>query len=139
MRQRILLTGSGDTAADDLGLGHLMANATANGNLQLFSDLAQAAMTDQASAFERLSSSPEGLTWTEARRRLKAFGPNELASQKPPGWPLVLWHSLQHPFNGVLAALAVVSFATGDVKAGIVMLSMIVLSAGLRFWQDMKS
>jgi Mg2+-importing ATPase len=51
----------------------------------------------------------------------------------------VLWHSLKHPFNGVLTALAAVSFATGDLKAAIVMLSMIVLSAGLRFWQEMKS
>jgi Mg2+-importing ATPase len=79
------------------------------------------------------------LTWIEARRRLGESGPNELASQKPPAWPIVLWHALKHPFNGVLTALAAVSFATGDLKAGIVMLSMIVLSAGLRFWQEMKS
>jgi hypothetical protein len=39
----------------------------------------------------------------------------------------------------VLAVLAAVSFATGDLKAALVMLSMIVLSAGLRFWQEMKS
>ena len=39
----------------------------------------------------------------------------------------------------MLVVLAVVSFGTGDLKAGIVMLSMIVLSAGLRFWQELKS
>ena len=115
-----------------------MANETAT-TAHLFRDLAEAAKADQVAAFTRLRANPEGLTWPEARKRLEELGPNELASQKPPGWPIVLWHSLKHPFNGVLTALATVSFATGDLKAGIVMLSMIVLSAGLRFWQEMKS
>gem|GEM_PF-5268008 len=70
---------------------------------------------------------------------MQEFGANELASQKPPPWPLLLWHALKHPFNAVLAALAVVSLVTGDLKASIVMLSMMVLSAGLRFRQEMKS
>ena len=107
--------------------------------LELFGDLAEATKSEQSAAFARLRSSPDGLPWTEARRRLEEFGPNELASQKPPTWPVVLWHALKHPFNGVLTALATVSFATVDLKAGIVMLSMIILSAGLRFSQEMKS
>jgi len=113
-------------------------NEHAGGNL-LFNNLAEASKADNVSALTRLRSSPGGLTWPEALRRLEEFGPNELASQKPPAWPVVLWRALKHPFNGVLTALATVSFATGDLKAGIVMLSMIVLSAGLRFWQEMKS
>ena len=108
-------------------------------NPSLFRDLAEAAQADQAAALARLASSPGGLCWPEARQRLAQFGPNELTSQKPPAWPVVLWCSLKHPFNGVLGVLAAVSFATGDSKAGIVMLSMIVLSAGLRFWQEIKS
>ena len=116
-----------------------MTSSDHNSALQLFDDLTEAAKAGQANTFERLRSSLEGLSWSEARRRLEHFGPNELASQKPPAWPVVLWHALKHPFNAVLAALAAVSFATGDLKAGIVMLSMIILSAGLRFWQEMKS
>jgi len=107
--------------------------------IRLFSDLSEAAQADVATTLERLQSSTEGLSWKEAQRRLELFGPNELASQKPPPWPVVLWGALRHPFNGVLAVLAVVSFATGDLKATVVMLSMIVLSAGLRFWQELKS
>ncbi len=106
---------------------------------ELFSGLAEPAALDQSAVLARLESSPAGLTWPEAHRRLEEFGRNELTSQKPPSWLAVLWSSIKHPFNGVLAILAIVSFATGDPKATIVMVSMIVLSAGLRFWQEMKS
>jgi P-type Mg2+ transporter len=125
-----------------VGARKFVAPKMANQDTQkplLFDDLAEAARADQSTVFTRLCSSPEGLTWPEARQRFREFGPNALTSQKPPAWPVVLWGALKHPFNGVLTALAVVSFATGDLKAGIVMLSMIVLSAGLRFWQEMKS
>jgi Mg2+-importing ATPase len=108
----------------------------ANGPL---AGLAEAARADQAAVLSRLGTNPGGLTWPEAARRLAQYGRNELASQKPPSWLAVLWGAVQHPFNGVLGALAAVSLATGDLKAAIVMVSMIVLSVGLRFWQEMKS
>jgi Mg2+-importing ATPase len=104
-----------------------------------FQHLAEAARITPAEVFARLEAHPEGLSWNEARTRLERFGPNELTSQRPPAWSSVLWQAAKHPFNGVLAVLAVLSFVTGDLKAGMVMFSMIVLSAGLRFWQEMKS
>ncbi len=116
-----------------------MTGDDTNTPVEPFSDLAEAAKAGQAEVFQRLCANADGLTWTEARRRFQRFGPNELSSQKPPGWPVVLWGAMKHPFNGVLAALAVVSLVTGDLKAAIVMLSMIALSVGLRFWQEMKS
>ncbi len=116
-----------------------MTGLQGNSGVQVFRDLAEAAQADQATVLARLRSSPDGLTWPEAAQRLRQFGPNELASQKPPGWPIVLWNAFKHPFNAVLGALAAVSFSTGDLKAGVVMISMILLSAGLRFWQEMKS
>lgn len=106
---------------------------------QLFRDLREAAQADVQTTLRRLQTSAAGLSWAEARRRLAEVGLNELRSQKPPGWPVVLWGAIRHPFNGVLGVLAVVSFATGDRKAGLVMISMIALSVGLRFWQEMKS
>ncbi|HLP09483.1 MAG TPA: magnesium-translocating P-type ATPase [Opitutaceae bacterium] len=101
--------------------------------------MAEAAKADQAEVFDRLGATTDGLDWAESQRRLAEFGPNELASQRPPGWPLVLWAAVKHPFNGVLAALGVVSYLTHDLKAVVVMGAMIALSVGLRFWQEMKS
>ncbi len=102
-------------------------------------DLSEAALAGLETVLQRLHTSTAGLTWVEARSRLDQFGSNELTAQKPPPWPAVLWRALKHPFNGVLAVLAGVSLATGDFKAALVMASMILLSAGLRFWQEMKS
>ncbi|MCX7871735.1 MAG: magnesium-translocating P-type ATPase [Verrucomicrobiae bacterium] len=108
-------------------------------SINFFKDVAEASRTEQSIVLKRLQTSLSGLSWEEAQRRLKEFGANEVASQKPPPWWRVLLSAFLHPFNGVLGALSVVSFATGDLKATIVMLSMIVLSAGLRFWQEIKS
>ena len=116
-----------------------MTNNDSGPGLRLFRDLKEAAAAGQAETLERLGASPGGLPWSEARRRLEELGPNELTSQKPPGWPVVLWGAARHPFNGVLTVLAAVSYATSDMKAAVVMLTMIVLSVGLRFWQEMKS
>ncbi len=115
-----------------------MAN-TPHPELNLFRDLAEAAKTDQRETYERLRTRQDGLSWNEARQRLAQFGPNVLTSERPPSWPVLLWGSFKHPFNAVLAVLAGVSFSTGDLKAGIVMLSMVALSVGLRFWQELKS
>lgn len=108
-------------------------------SFQLFRDLTEAAKADQAGAFLRLRCNGDGLTWAEALYRLAQCGRNELASQRPPPWPVVMWGAVKHPFNGVLMALALVSTFTGDYKAAIVMASMIILSVSLRFWQEMKS
>jgi Mg2+-importing ATPase len=119
--------------------GDTKQRTAAGGASRPFQHLEEAARITAAEVFARLAASPNGLTWSEARARLERFGPNELTSQRPPSWVAVLWQAAKHPFNGVLAVLAAVSFGTGDLKAGMVMLSMIVLSAGLRFWQEMKS
>ncbi|MGA4644845.1 magnesium-translocating P-type ATPase [Limisphaera sp. 4302-co] len=113
--------------------------APGDSHLRLFDTLVEAARADLAEVLRRLQTSPEGLSWSEAVRRLEQFGPNELSAQKPPGWPVILWGALKHPFNAVLGVLVVISFVTGDLKATVVMLAMIVLSVGLRFWQELKS
>ncbi|PYY66082.1 magnesium-translocating P-type ATPase, partial [Pseudomonas jessenii] len=50
-----------------------------------------------------------------------------------------LWHCYKNPFNLLLTLLAVISWLTEDMKAAIVIFSMVVLSTLLRFWQETKS
>ena len=114
-------------------------NPTNRTTPQAYASLHEAAADEQTAVLARLRSERNGLTWQEAELRLTEFGLNELSSQKPPGWPSLLWGATKHPFNGVLIVLAVVSALTSDFKAAIVMVAMIVLSVGLRFWQELKS
>ena len=117
----------------------MLKNSNNTTNIQLFDNLVEAALASQEDTLKRLNTSTNGLSWAEARKRIEYFGPNELTSQKPPGWPTILFDAIRHPFNGVLTILAIVSFATNDIKAATVMISMIVISVVLRFWQEMKS
>ena len=79
------------------------------------------------------------LSQAEVDDLMDKFGPNVISSQKRRGWWVVLWHSLIHPFNGVLAILAIVSGATQDFITMTLMLLMILLSSGLRFVQELKN
>jgi P-type Mg2+ transporter len=87
----------------------------------------------------RLASRAEGLTAAEAQARLAQYGPNVLAKDHRAGIARLLWRSIVNPLVILLAALATISFATADVRAGLLMLSMIVLSVGLKLVQEAKA
>jgi Mg2+-importing ATPase len=99
----------------------------------------QAARTNRDDALRLCDSGVEGLTQAEAERRLEVHGPNEIATQRPVGWPVRLLHTLKNPLVILLAVLATVSLATGDVRAATVMTLMIVLGVGLRFMQEARA
>jgi Mg2+-importing ATPase len=99
----------------------------------------QAARANRDEALRLCDAAVEGLAQTEAERRLEIRGPNEIATQRPVGWPLRLLHTLRNPLVILLAVLATVSLATGDARAATVMLVMIVLGVTLRFVQEARA
>lgn len=83
---------------------------------------------------------PEGgLTQEEAERRLKQYGPNQIAHEKSVAWYNLLYHAFRNPFVLVLIILGVISYVTKDYKATIVMSIMVSISVGLRFVQEFRS
>ena len=89
-----------------------------------------------------------GLTSEQAEARLEQYGPNEVTHEKPPTWYQQLFHAFLTPFNGVLFAVSVVSlfsdviFAAPDDRSFrtiIVLMTMVLLSTLLRFWQEFRS
>ncbi|MFC5523951.1 magnesium-translocating P-type ATPase [Polaromonas jejuensis] len=101
--------------------------------------LLQQARDDLSSVLAQLNTSKEGLTDDEADAIRANIGPNEVEHEKPiPGW-LHLWLSYKNPFNLLLTVLAVVSYFTEDIKAAIVIGSMVVLSTLIRFVQERRS
>ena len=101
--------------------------------------LTRDAKDDLDAVFARLNSGKDGLSNTEADAIRKVVGPNEVNHEKPMSWWLHLWLSYKNPFNLLLSALALVSWATADTKAAIVISSMVTLSTAMRFIQERRS
>ena len=94
---------------------------------------------DPADVFARLATDAAGLTAGQAAALLAEHGPNVLARDQRPGWLRLLGRSVINPLVILLAVLAAVSFSTSDPRAGTVMVLMIVLSVGLRLYQEVKA
>ena len=102
-------------------------------------DLLLVACDDVPGAIARLASHEGGLSTAEAAARLTRDGPNDVAHEKPLPWWLHLWHCYANPFNLLLTVLAVVSLASDDAKATVVIGVMVVLSTVVRFVQEGRS
>jgi Mg2+-importing ATPase len=103
-------------------------------------DLARDAATkNSAEVLRSLGTSPAGLTEEEAAARLEQCGPNQVGREKHEGWPQRLYIAARNPLVILLTILATLSFATGDFRAGGVMLLMVVLGVSLRFVQETKA
>ncbi|HSY77506.1 MAG TPA: magnesium-translocating P-type ATPase, partial [Bacteroidia bacterium] len=77
------------------------------------------------------------------------FGPNEVASEKAPAWYIQFAQAWITPFNGILIVIAVISFITDvgmaatpaerDYSTVLLVMSMVLLSTIIRFWQEYRS
>jgi cation-transporting ATPase E len=101
---------------------------------------------DQASALEPLNllfrdlrSSPRGLASREAARRLQAYGPNELARRGRRQWPRELAAQFTHPLAILLAAAAVLAWASGTPRLAIAIAAVIGLNAAFAFVQELQA
>ena len=86
-----------------------------------------------------LGSSLAGLSEAEAAERAEKYGPNEVASEEKHGWFHRLYTASRNPLVILLTVLAILAFATGDFRAGTVMLLMVILGLSLRFVQETRA
>jgi len=105
----------------------------------LTQSLVAASTEDSAVLLQRLGTNVQGLSEGDAEAVRERVGLNEVEHEKPLTWYAHLWQCYRNPFNLLLTLLAIVSYVTEDVKATIVIGTMVVLSALLRFWQEGKS
>ena len=101
--------------------------------------LAELARLEKSEVFTRMKTSPEGLSEADAKRRLVEAGPNVVASEKHRGWLWRLLTATRNPLVILLIVLAIISFATGDARAGTVMSLMVILGVSLRFVQEARA
>jgi Mg2+-importing ATPase len=101
--------------------------------------LVEAAQSEPPDVLKRLEVSIDGLSEEEAERRLHAHGPNLVAQDAGHGWLVLFLHALINPLVILLLVLAAVSYLTGDFRAAIVMVAMVVLGVTLRFVQEVRA
>jgi P-type Mg2+ transporter len=101
--------------------------------------LIESAGLDTDGVYGRLETRLAGLTPEEASQRLAEHGPNTLAKDRPPGFGRLLGRAVLDPLVILLGVLATVSLATGDLRSSILMACMIVLSVGLKLFQEAKA
>ena len=86
-----------------------------------------------------LETSPLGLREAEVLRRRDQYGPNEAGRDKQHGWGRRLFLAIRNPLTILLTALGAISYATGDPRAGTVMMLMVIVSVLLRFVQENRA
>lgn len=106
---------------------------------RLRSQTLEAAYANLDDLLAALGSAECGLTQAEAAVRLADYGLNEVTRERPaPRWVQFL-RNFRNPFVGLLATLAVISFAVGDREAGTLILIMVMVSVLMRFFQEARS
>jgi len=101
--------------------------------------LEQQARNPLDSVLAQLGSRQEGLSNAQAAAIRRRVGPNEVEHEKPMPWWRHLWLSYKNPFNLLLTALAALSYLTEDLRASVVIGSMVLLSTLIRFVQERRS
>lgn len=97
------------------------------------------ARKDYAELLLNLQTTASGLSDAEAEKRLHTLGRNELVLKRSNGWPLRLLRTAANPLVILLAILAAISFLAGDPRAGVVMVTMVIIGVGTRFWQEARA
>jgi len=107
--------------------------------IEVSPQLAAAARADAQAVLSGLKSSPRGLTEPEVEVLRETHGVNEIVQEVQHGvvWRLLM--TLRNPLVILLSVLAAISFATGDLRAGIVMCLMVLLGVLLKFVQESRA
>ena len=96
----------------------------------------------------RLKTQEKGLDFVDVELRSEQTASNEISHDKPKPWYVQLFFAFANPFTAVLLLIAAISFFTSvvlarpgekDPSAVIVILILVLLSGGLRFFQEFRS
>jgi len=89
-----------------------------------------------AQAMGDLDTTAQGLNSDEAKRRLKAYGPNRLQPNKRSDPLTLLISQFKSPIILLLLFAALLSIYLGDKADSIIILIIVFLSGALGFWQE---
>lgn len=97
------------------------------------------ARNESDAVLQELGSTLRGLSPAEAESRTQRYGLNEIAREKHQSSLMRLWDNIKNPLVILLAALGLLSYLTGDLRAMVVIFVMVLLGIVLRFYQEMRA
>ena len=89
--------------------------------------------------FQRLATTPDGLSDDEARRRLSRFGPNELKREKKRSPVFAFLSQFRSPLIYILLVASALSFASAHAVDGAVILAVVILNSIIGFFQERRA
>jgi len=89
--------------------------------------------------FQGLQSTEKGLDEEEAMLRLKNYGLNEIAHEKPPSWYVLLLKNFKNPFVVLVMVIGGVSYFLQQYDSVIIISCMVIVSVLMRFIQEYRS
>ncbi|HEY0697471.1 MAG TPA: HAD-IC family P-type ATPase, partial [Micromonospora sp.] len=92
-----------------------------------------------AELFRALATGPDGLSSAEARRRLAAYGRNELRRQRRRGWWRELGRQVVHPLALLLWVAAGLAWVAGTAVLSVAILVVIALNAVFASLQERQA
>ena len=101
-------------------------------------DLSTTSIESVDALFERLKTSPTGLSSLEAKKRQEEYGINHLA-QEQVVWVIILLRQLKSPFMYLLFAAAIIAFFLGNYMEALMILFFVVVNTFLGFYQEYKA
>lgn len=87
----------------------------------------------------KMNTTVNGLSSEEVDNRLDKYGYNEIGQASNNSVLKKLFDNLKNPLVILLAVLALISYITGDIRAAIVMIVMVILGVVLKFVQEVKA
>ncbi len=106
-------------------------------NLKISAEELKSATLDKL--YKLSESSSNGLSTDEAIERSKFFGYNQIAAAKKISSFIKFISYFKNPLILILMGAAIISGVTGEIRSTVIILTMILLSVVLNFYQERKS
>jgi Mg2+-importing ATPase len=89
-----------------------------------------------ADAYQQFSSSENGLTNTDAGKKLQQYGPNTIAARANNSAVILFLSQFKSPITILLMVAAILSAVLGDIADTVIIFLIVLASSILGFWQE---
>jgi Mg2+-importing ATPase len=101
--------------------------------------LVESAHLETNQIYEKFGTNQNGLTNTECSNRFKQYGGNEVVKEKPQSFLDRIIDEIKNPLVLLLISLGVISYLTGDSRATVMIMIMVILGIVLRNFQESRA